>query len=44
MCEVRFKEKTTKNKAQKIKLQWSTMKKMDCDEPHLMLNEKTQPI
>jgi hypothetical protein len=34
MCEIRSREKTTKNKP----------KKKDYDEPHLMANEKTQPI
>jgi hypothetical protein len=43
MCEVRSKEKTTKNKPKK-KLNGQQQKEMDYDEPHLMLNEKTQPI
>jgi hypothetical protein len=40
MCEVRSREKTTKNKPKK-KIQRSTTKIMDCDEPHPMPNEKT---
>jgi hypothetical protein len=42
MCEVRSKGKTAKNpKKEKYSVQ---QKEMDCDEPHLVLNEKTQPI
>jgi hypothetical protein len=35
--------KTAKNK-KKEKVQWSVVKKIDCDEPHPAPNEKTQPI
>jgi hypothetical protein len=43
MCEVRSREKKPRTNPPK-NIQWSTTKEMDCDEPHLMLNEKTQPI
>ncbi len=43
MCEVRSKEKMTKNKPKK-KYNGQHRKEMDCDEPHLALNEKTRPI
>jgi hypothetical protein len=39
MCEVKSKEKTTKNKPKK-KYSGQQRKEMDCDEPHLMPNEK----
>jgi hypothetical protein len=42
MCEVRSKEKTTKNKFKKYNGQ--EQKEMDCDEPHVMPNEKLKPI
>jgi hypothetical protein len=38
MCEVRSKEKTTKNKPKKNSDQHR--KEMDCDEHYLMSNEK----
>jgi hypothetical protein len=41
MCEVRFREKTTKYKPKKKTTMISNKKEMDCDEPHLMSNEKT---
>jgi len=44
MCEIRSKEKTTKNKPQKKKYSDQQRNEMDYDEPHLTLNEKTQPI
>jgi len=43
MCEVRSWEKITKNKPKK-KDSGHQRKEMDYDEPHLMLNEKTQHI
>ncbi len=43
-CEVRSREKTTKNKPKKKKYSGQQRKKLDCDEPHLTSNEKTQPI
>jgi len=39
MCEVKSMGKMAKNQKEK-KLQWSTTKKMDYDEPHLVPNEK----
>jgi hypothetical protein len=42
MCEVRFKGKMAKNKKKKYSGQYK--KEMDYDEPHLVPNEKTQPI
>ncbi len=42
MCEVRSKEKRTRT--QKKKYNGQQQKKMDCHEPHLAPNEKTQPI
>jgi hypothetical protein len=42
MCEVRSRGKTTKNPKKKYNGQYK--KEMECDEPHLVLNEKTQPI
>jgi hypothetical protein len=44
MCEVRSKEKITKNKPQKKWYNGQQQKEMDCDEPHLTPNEKMQPI
>ncbi len=44
MREVRYNKETTKNKTKMKKYNGQQQKKMDCDEPHLMLNEKTQPI
>jgi hypothetical protein len=44
MCEVKSKEKTTKNKPPKTKYIGQQGKKMNCDEPHLTSNEKTRPI
>jgi hypothetical protein len=41
MCEVRSRVKTIKKKPKINKMQWSTTKEMDYDEPHLMPNEKT---
>jgi len=45
MCEVRSR-KTAKNKEKKRKKKYSgqQQKEIDCDEPHLAPNEKTQPI
>jgi hypothetical protein len=43
MCEVKSKEKTTKNKPKK-RYSGQQRNEMDYDEPHLMLNEKMQPI
>jgi len=40
MCEVRSKEKTNQTK----KYNGQQQIEMDCDEPHLTPNEKTQPI
>jgi hypothetical protein len=34
----------TKNQKNKIKYSGQQQKEMDCDEPHLALNEKTQSI
>jgi hypothetical protein len=42
MCEVRSKGKTTNN--QKKNYNDHQQKEMDYDEPHLVLNEKMQPI
>jgi hypothetical protein len=42
MCEVNYKGKMAKN--QKNKYSGQHRKEMDCDEPHLAPNEKTQPI
>jgi hypothetical protein len=40
MCEVRSKEKKLRiNPKKQFNGQWQ--KEMDCDEPHLMQNEKT---
>ncbi len=45
MCEVRSKEKMSKNpNKKKKKCSDRQEKEMDCDEPHLTSNEKTQPI
>jgi hypothetical protein len=44
MCEVKSKKKQQKTNPKKKKVQWSATKKIDYDEPHLMLNEKAQPI
>ncbi len=44
MCEVRSKGKTTKKNPPKKQYNGLQQKEMDCDELHLMLNEKTQPI
>ncbi len=44
MCEVRSKTKTTKNKPKKKKYIGQHWNEMDYDEPHLMPNEKMQPI
>jgi hypothetical protein len=44
MCEVRSREKIAKKKPKKIKYNGQQQKEMDYDEPHLTLNEKTQPI
>jgi hypothetical protein len=41
MCEVKSKVKMI---AKKKEVQWLTVKKKDCDEPHLAPNEKMQPI
>jgi hypothetical protein len=41
MCEVRSKEKMIKNKPKKKKYSDHQQKEMDCDEPHLVPNEKT---
>ncbi len=43
MCEVRFMGKMT-NQQKKQKYNGQQQKEMDCDEPHLAPNEKTQPI
>ncbi len=43
ICEVRSKKKTTKNKLKK-KYNDQQQKQMDCDEPHLTPNKKTEPI
>jgi len=40
MCEIRTRGKTIK----KEKKSTMKQKEMDCDEPHLTLNGKTQPI
>jgi hypothetical protein len=37
-------EKRPQSKKKKKKVQWLVAKKKDCDEPHLALNEKIQPI
>jgi hypothetical protein len=44
MCEVRSREKTIKNKQKKKKYSGQQRKEMECDEPHLVPNEKMQPI
>jgi len=44
MCEVSSKGKTTNNQKVKNKYNVQQQKEMDCDEPHMMLNEKMQPI
>jgi len=46
MCEIKSKEKTVKKNFLKKKLKYNgqQQKEMDYDEPHLVLNEKTQPI
>jgi hypothetical protein len=36
--------KTTKNKRKRKKYSGQQQKEIDCDEPHLVPNEKTQPI
>jgi hypothetical protein len=43
MCEVRSREKWPRTK-KKRRYNGQQQKEMDCDEPHLVLNEKTQPI
>ncbi len=43
MCEVMFKEKKVKRK-QKREYNGQQRKEMECDEPHVALNEKMQPI
>jgi hypothetical protein len=42
-CDVKSKGKTAKNQKKK-KYNGQQQKEMDCDEPHLAPNEKTQPI
>jgi hypothetical protein len=37
-------EKRPQSKKKKKKIQWSIAKNKDCDEPHLVPNEKMQPI
>jgi hypothetical protein len=44
MCEVRSREKQQRINQKKKKYNGQQRKKMDYDEPFLMLNEKTQPI
>ncbi len=44
MCEVRSRKKIAKNKLKKKRCSDHPPKEMDCDEPHLTSNEKTQPI
>jgi len=46
MCELKSRVKIAKNtkKLKKLNTMVNNNKKMDCDEPHLVLNEKTQPI
>jgi hypothetical protein len=50
MCEVRSKEnghepqQQQKKKKKKKKYRGQQQKEMNCDEPHLAPNEKTQPI
>ncbi len=44
MCEVRSKKKQHKTNQKKKKYSDRQRKEMDCDEPHQMLNEKTQSI
>jgi hypothetical protein len=44
MCEIRFREKNNKKQNPKKKYNGQLQKEMNCDEPHLMSNEKTQPI
>jgi hypothetical protein len=41
MCGVRSREKMIKNKPKNKKYSGQQRKKMDCDEPHLVPNEKT---
>ncbi len=44
MCEVKSKEKTTKNKPKINNYNGQERKEMDCDETHMTPNEKMQPI
>ncbi len=46
MCEVRFRKNGQEQKEKKRKKKYSgqQQKEIDCDEPHLAPNEKTQPI
>jgi hypothetical protein len=44
MCDVRSREKTTKNTPKKEKYSGQQRKEMDYDEPHLTPNDKMQPI
>ncbi len=44
MCEVRSRGKTAKNQIKNKKYSDQQQKEMDYDEPHMALNEKTQPI
>jgi hypothetical protein len=43
MCEVKSKKKWPRTK-KTTKFSDQKQKEMNCDEPHLVLNEKTQPI
>jgi hypothetical protein len=43
MCEVKSREKKPRTNMKK-KYIGQQQKEMDCDEPHLTLNEKMQPI
>ncbi len=46
MCEVKSKKNGQEQKKNKKKEKYNgqQQKEIDCDEPHLALNEKTQPI
>jgi hypothetical protein len=44
MCEVKSKKKRPRTQKKKTKINGRQQKEMDCDEPHLTPNEKTQPI
>jgi hypothetical protein len=44
MCEIRSREKNNQEQTKKKKYSGQQRKEMNYDEPHLMPNEKPQPI